>query len=317
MSQFTVYKSSDTSAPSLTGQTGALITVLDAVLVNGYGSKSAAGWTKAFSGTSKAAYRQGTANQLYWRVQDDGPGAGTFKEARIVGYEAMTTVDAGTNPFPTAAQFTNGMFARKSTTADGTARTWVIIADNITCWVFVLTGDASGEYLAFGIGDIYSFQSADAYRTLIIGNNTENSATASVFGALSQNVNAATSGHYMPRGYSGTGTGVQVGRHGDVAKSGQQALMVGVVPYPNPEDGGFYLSPVWVHDPTTSAANNIRGYHRGIWQGLHTVGSVTDGDTFSGTGALAGKTFLVIKNVRSASSLGYVVVETSNTLLTN
>lgn len=38
-----VYRWDDASAPTLTGQLGSLITLLDAVLVNGYGSKTAAG----------------------------------------------------------------------------------------------------------------------------------------------------------------------------------------------------------------------------------------------------------------------------------
>ena len=71
----TVYLSTDASAPTLDGNVGSLITVLDAVLVNGYGAKAAAGWTKAFSGTNKAAYRNSpsTGTGLFWRIQDDGP----------------------------------------------------------------------------------------------------------------------------------------------------------------------------------------------------------------------------------------------------
>jgi hypothetical protein len=40
-----IYRSTDGSAPVLTGQAGKLTDLLDAILVNGYGSKTAAGWT--------------------------------------------------------------------------------------------------------------------------------------------------------------------------------------------------------------------------------------------------------------------------------
>ena len=44
----------------------------------------------------------------------------------------------------------------------------------------------------------------------------------------------------------------------------------------------------------------------------------TDGDTFAGSGAYAGKTFLVVKLVRGGSSVnGFVVLETSDTWETN
>ena len=47
----TVYRSTDASAPVLTGVAGAMKAVLDACLVNGYGAKAAAGWSAPFSAT--------------------------------------------------------------------------------------------------------------------------------------------------------------------------------------------------------------------------------------------------------------------------
>ena len=38
----TIYRSTDASAPVLTGEVGKLVDLLDACLVNGYGAKSAA-----------------------------------------------------------------------------------------------------------------------------------------------------------------------------------------------------------------------------------------------------------------------------------
>jgi hypothetical protein len=56
-----VYRSTDASAPVLTGQVGSLTALLDAVLVNGYGALSAAGWTIAQTTTNKRGYKQNTS----------------------------------------------------------------------------------------------------------------------------------------------------------------------------------------------------------------------------------------------------------------
>jgi hypothetical protein len=76
-----VYKSSDASAPVLTGAVGSLVALLDACLVNGYGALAAAGWTKAFTAANKGAYKQNltgsnNASGMHLYVDDSGPGAG-------------------------------------------------------------------------------------------------------------------------------------------------------------------------------------------------------------------------------------------------
>ena len=53
----TIFKSTDSGAPVLDGQAGSLVTLLDACLVTGYGSKTALGWAKAFTASSRGVYR--------------------------------------------------------------------------------------------------------------------------------------------------------------------------------------------------------------------------------------------------------------------
>ena len=65
-----VYQSTDTSAPVLTGVAGSLIALLDAVLVAGYGTQTAAGWTKPFNGINKGVYKHAGSNG-YFRFVDD------------------------------------------------------------------------------------------------------------------------------------------------------------------------------------------------------------------------------------------------------
>jgi len=319
----TVYKSSDASAPVLTGVAGSLITLLDAVLVNGYGAKAAAGWTKPFSGTNLAMYRNASpGTQSYWRFDDASPNTTAVgREAQFRGSEAASGISTQTGPFPTTTQLaTSGLAVRKSQSADATARPWIVVADAITAYLFTLPGDFTG-YSACCFGDIYSLVTSDAYRGISIGRGVQNSplddddrlddvATVGAAGVLT--------GHYMPRHYVGQiQTAIAVGKHGDAIKGNNQGTIgsVGIVSYPNPADAALYLAQVWVHEDQGTQMV-IRGRMRGFWQFLHPVGAgVNDQDTFSGTGALAGKTFLVVRP--TANGQGLFIMETSNTWETN
>ena len=184
MARFTVYRSTDPGAPTMTGEVGKVVALLDACLVNGYTAsitgitrvgtvatvvcgtthnlitgqsvlitgadqadyngtfvvtvvsaavfsytvggtpvtpatgtmtykRLAAGWTKPFVGTNKAAFKQGTgANDFYVRILDDGSGTGGAKEALARGFETMSDVDTGTGDFPTVAQVSFGKIGR-------------------------------------------------------------------------------------------------------------------------------------------------------------------------------------------------------------
>jgi len=314
----TLYKSSDASAPVLTGQVGSLVALLDAILVNGYGAKAAAGWTKPFTGTNAASFRNsptgGTGS--YLQVDDNATSSVlAARSARLRGFEAMTTQTAGTGGFPTAGQLASGCQVYKSFTADATARAWVCVADQYTLTLLTNPGAESelNGWSTFHFGDFFSLKAGDAYRAIIIGRTAEplavgqqdTSETFQDFALLS----ATNAGHYVARNFSGVGQLAQVvGKHcGDLAKR------LGV-PYPNPADGGLFLAQMWLHEDVGNQSV-IRGRLRGIWDFLHEpMVSVNDGDTFSGAGALAGKSFLMARPL--ASNLGVIrclVLETSNT----
>lgn len=323
MAQFTIYQSTDTSAPVCDGQVGSLVNLLDKVLVAGYGTQTAAGWTKPFTGTNKASFKNAGSSQQYLRVQDDAPGAAGAQEARVTGYEAMTTVDAGTNPFPSAAQGVGGvamLVARKSVAASATTRFWICFADSRSFNLFILAGDSpSGTVIMTSLifGEIFSFKpSTDVYRSILIARTAENSALAASdrLDALSA-LNAVTTGHYLARSYTAAGTSLNVGKHGDAVR-GSSSAMSGTLQYPNGPDQGLWISPVWIHE---IASLSVRGKLRGIYQLCHAVASVNDGDTFTGVGAYAGKSFRIVKPISSAAGSGFfaLVVETSATLDTN
>lgn len=323
MAQFTIYKSTDASAPVLNGTSGALVAVINACLVDGYGSKSPAGWTKT-TGASKAAYQQGAGSVgHYMRVQDDGPGGASYCEARITGYESMSDVDTGTNPYPTAAQGAGGvaMFvARKSVSADSTPRPWIIAADSRTFYLWMQTGDTgwnpAGTYTAFFFGEFFSVKpTTDSFRNLIIGRYLENSNNLTHTGeftdGISASITSALSGHVIARSYSGGGASIVATKGGDNFKGGGVTYLLGVTQYPNGTDNSLYMSPVWIAE---SAAGTVRGTMRGFWHICHAIAGFSDGDTFSGANELAGKAFMLIK---ISGNAGIYCIETSNTLDSN
>lgn len=317
-----VYASTDASAPTLNGQAGSLVTVLDAILVTGYGAQLPAGWAIAFTGTNKRIYRAPTgALRGFFRVQDDSPSPtlAAGREALLRGSEAASAIDTQTNLFPTAAQLASGLFIRKSAYADATAVPWIAVADDRTLYFFCNVKDYPG-WAAFMIGEYFSLKpTADAYNGMVIGRNASQVAATPTALATQEGlhllsaITAVTGGHYLARSFSEfMASAVNVGKHGNAAHSA--ATLVGLTDYPNPVDSTLHLSQVWVHEP---AANPIiRGRLRGFWHFLHPVGSpVNHLDTWSGSGSLAGKTFMAIKP--TPDGLGMFVIETSNTWETN
>lgn len=294
----TIYKSSDSGAPTLDGQAGSLIAVLDACLVNGYGSKAAAGWTKPYSGTNTAVYQPVDGHPL--DVNDNGAGAGTTQEATVRGYESMTAVATGTNPFPTTAQqAAPGIYIRKSTTATSTARGWVLIADGYTFHLFTLPADTTSAYQGFSYGRFYSFKSGDAYRTMIFGKTVSGVNAGGLGISPASSAGTGTSGLYAPRTHAATGTSIQM------SVNGIGSVITNPWPGPNSADGLVYISR-WL---LGESLVGVRGYVRGIYQML-TGNSMSDGDTFTGSGDFAGRTFLVLKGAANTVNT-YLVIETS------
>lgn len=305
-----IYRSTDAGAPVLTGQVGTLVALLDACLVNGYGAKAAAGWTKHFAAANRGVYRPAAGPRHYLQVDDDGTIAtAAAREARLLGFETMTALDTGTQRFPDS---TTAACCRKSNTADATARPWILVADDRTFYLWITTGDNGAQRYSCGFGEFYSYLAGDTAKTIILY-RPQNNATATVdpLGLVSLNAATATAGHTCPRGYTGLGAPVNMSKHQDAAKSGASTIPgVGIVPFPNPTDGGLYMCPFSLHDPTVGGVNVLRGRLRGHFAPLHPVTFANDGDTFSGAvgSEYAGRNFEVIG---SNAQNGRIVVETT------
>lgn len=317
-----IYRSSDTSSPVIDGQVGSLSAWAYAVLVTGYGSLVGAGWTRPYTGTNGAAFKQGSgSNGFYLNLNDNGPGAGGGVEARVVGYETMTAFATGTNLFPTAAQAANGGFVRKSATADATARVWIAAADQRTFYLFVRTGDDSSTWLGWMFGEIYSLKPNDPARTMLIARVTENSSSIAssvetmALMTLASGVNFVNiSMHYLARDATGNIGAIAAGKMGDGLHN--ITYMAGWTALSNPADNRTHVAPIRVTH--TVGGNTIRGRLRGLWHFGHPIAGVSDGDTFSGVDFLSGRTFQILKLTGTIATVpGVYVLETSDTVDTN
>ncbi len=162
----TVYKSTDAGAPQLSGQAGSLVALLDAVLVDGYGTgvdrKEGAGWTKAFTGPNKRAYRNSAVSGTGFYLQVEDPGAvGTAGYAFVRGFSALTAFDTGLNPTPTVASRANGVVVAKSSTLDGSSRRWLILADERIVYIFINPWPTANYFHPYFFGDFISYKAGD------------------------------------------------------------------------------------------------------------------------------------------------------------
>lgn len=171
----TLYMSTDLGAPQLSGQAGSLVALLDAVLVDGYGAgadrKNGAGWTKAFTGTNKRAYRNSAVSGTGFYLQVEDPGAsGTTGYAFVRGFSAMTAFDTGLNPTPTVASRANGVVVAKSSVLDGGSRRWLILADERIVYIFINPWPTANYYHPYFFGDFISYKAGDANNWCIASN---------------------------------------------------------------------------------------------------------------------------------------------------
>ena len=262
------------------------------------------GWTRAYSGTNKAAYRQGTGSNGFLLRMDD---TGTV-DGRAVGYESMSDIDTGVAGFPTNGQVSGGLYWPKSSTASAAARPWVFVGSE-KLFHLHCNHDNNGTSLTgvlCSFGDIKSYKSADAYGAIHIAQTATTSATSNNYYTTTA-MTSGIAGHYIARTFAQTGASLQVSKHQDWAKAGGASASIGgnssSILYQNGPDSGLYLSPIWICETT----KDVRGEIPGAWAPLHNK-PLSHLDTFTGTGVVAGKTFLAL-NMYSASQ---AMLETSD-----
>lgn len=305
------FLSTDASAPVLTGQSGSLIALLHACLVTGYGTRIAPLWTRPYldvtSNTAVFIPQGGLRHSI--QVADGGPGAGSFREARVRGYIAMSAFNTGTEPFPTITQAANGHFIRKSASLDTTPRPWRLYADEKGFHLFIAAGDVAAYWYPYSFGQFLSWKTNDLFCSYISARQTENSATYGQ--TISPNTYIAGSGtlntaYYSPRSYSAAGSAVPISQAINPTLSNNfsvKSLGSAGQGYPYPIDGGLLMSPIYAIE-----ANLIRGTVRGLYDPAH-IKPILDLDTFSATLGGITRSFVA----QSLDTTAMVFIETSDT----
>lgn len=308
----TIYRSDDASAPVIDGSTAsALRLALNAILVDGYGSKPAAGWAKAYedAGNNLVVYQNAGLGR-FLRINDP---VNQFASAR--GYRSMSDVNTGTEPFPAASL--NPAYLRKSITANSTARPWICFANERHFYLIVFgnqttlgSSDGGDAHIAFG--ELESVVPGDEFTTFIHG-VSETTAGSSSATAARQAFNFNGSTGAQPTTYC-------EGHYSQIVAPTSQILPVASTPfgdgisggtafpaYPDPATGKLLISRKMARMPH-GATNFLinRGYFPGLWTLCHPASGLTTFDTFSGSGSLSGRAFMIVR-----TGAGGVVFETT------
>ena len=299
----TVYRSTDSGAPQVRNTAGNLTTLFDALLVNGYTGHASQGWSIAVTDTNKRVYRMpaGTS-QMYLRIDDTGT-----TSARARGWEVKAdindAVDANNRgPYPTDTQASGGLYIYKASAAAD--RAWIAIGNGKMLYFFIEYSGVTNDKHGSAFGDFTSYKPGDAFNNIIVGS------TGSAYPYLGQKAGPVT-GHFMPRTVMQTGTSALVYTNGS-PNPAVNTTYVGYtgMTYPAPTNGYLWINPIYIAD----AVGGLRGEFPGLWEPEHARTILTDKDTFSGVGELAGKTFEWVR-CQNVSGTGYcaMAIETSNT----
>ena len=284
------YLASDSGALYLTGQVGSLENILISCLVAGYGSKQPAGWTNPYyDGLHNSVLKaEPLGNEFYLRLNDGYTG---YENIMVMcGFSKMTALNTGDDATPSAVQSPFGVGVLKSITKDAIARGWMIVANNKFFYLFINHNSSSNFATADGycFGEFISFRDInldpDKFNLIISGRSpTDYNNVSNSFGTFSP-TNESIPNHWLMRSYTQVGSSILCGKHSDTSKD--------LLPFPNPVDGNLFLSPVFVTEPTI---NCVRGRLPGLWNVCHNGAYFNHGDTFNGNGALAGKSFMIVK----------------------
>jgi hypothetical protein len=156
----TVVTQASAGQSQISGTDGALITEWDVALI-------ALGWTKEYSGTNKAAYKQGSGTGYYLRVVDAAADhSADARRAYIEIYSSMSDVDTGTKIMGDVAE---EYYIVKSDTADATGHDWELIGnDNCFYWGVKTNSGTGSAYIWHFIGDLINEEDSGDTNTFAV-----------------------------------------------------------------------------------------------------------------------------------------------------
>jgi hypothetical protein len=305
-----VYKSTDSGAPALNGQSGSLIAVLRACLVDGYGSQQPLGWSMPYTDGNtpplRAHFRQ--ASKTDWDRYDLEVLDNSGNTANLWGWAGATELGSGEVSFP--ARSTSGVYFRKSSASDTTPKQWLLVGTDRS-FIFVAYHNSSTDQNAaevFFFGDTIPVGPADTWAVALLGRGVSSlrPGIASLFDG--EVVRA------MPYTFQGLQGPAYVERLWPAGvRSDDSVVGNGILDYPNGPDGRGYIDRALLVE-----AGNLRALLPGFWVPLHNWKQntfISNWQTFDGAGDLAGRSFIVAKWGNGNAGTGTVAfcIETSDT----
>lgn len=281
-----------------------------------------AGWEWVHSGTNKGFLRSASPQRHGQGLRIDDT-AGNV--ARVVGYESMSDVDTGGNPFPSATQVAGGAYWWKSSVATAAAVYWELIGDQRAFYLGIAPHSAVSSTLTgaislypVGFGDLIPISPAGNLNLtfLCASTSTTMGNVSSQNGGL-QGLNNL--GFYLARSADGGTVSFSAQKRSYVgtigATSGIDTLLGAAGDAP---DNAFFTSRMFVAAGASNAPRlgDIPGMvyvpQNASW------GLAARGDTADGAGEMEGRLMRVwptpgggasLNSVPSASSVGLVMVD--------
>lgn len=280
----TVYRSTDPGAPVLSGTAGSFAALMDAVLVDGYGTgpdaKPGLGWVRAFSDGHKRAYQNSLADGgtgMFWRI-DDSNAQYVLNSA----FHTMSGIDTGVDGFGGGSNAWG-----KSITANTTARAWVVIGNALSVYVMIKTGFTSGgveRWVTCFVGDYERLNKAFVFNFGIsysgLGSVTTGQGRSSLLRAFSSGYSLVSA-----RSHSGATVGTnfltRASLLSNMSSLGGESSSGFVYPYP--PTGGLLASRVLLTE-----SNLVSALCPGLWSPEH-MQAVTAGTVYDDAPGLPGK----------------------------
>ncbi len=165
----TVYYYDDPGAPVLTNIQDAFYQILMACLVNGYGSKPAAGWSVVhdqWAAHGHASFTNNTESGVLGLVRNtstDGAGAFLYVAEAMVDYQTAVNARSGMRSNINPATLATASLTGRQRAHGAQWQRWVCIADEQGVWVF-FSADDNRLFNPWG-----SQHESSSYRSIYIG----------------------------------------------------------------------------------------------------------------------------------------------------
>lgn len=211
---------------------------------------ASAGWSAAFSATNKYAFKSNdpSSNGFYMYIDHSS----TTTYARAVGFESMTDINTGTDPFPLSAQVSGGGYGYVFGSNTAASRAWIFIA---TSKSFIFLSDYSGNgycYGGHGWDELDNVKGTNVYGTAHYISSTSTSSVGVLYPS-------ATSYIYIARSPDGTTKSpTSYNRFGPVKAATYSSQIESPT---TPDSGYYYVFPRFVWGSTETIIGQCQILH--------------------------------------------------------